>query len=281
MSKLDKAFFKAYGPQDSPPPSELIRLSEAIGRLSAEDSPAAHDAPAEAELVEPALRPMLQVDAFAWPALLAEGTSRVEAGLDAVAAALVDPGGRRQTIVAMAGSAAQAGCTTLLLGAAQRLARRGARVVLVDADEKKADLSVQLGLAPSLGWEDVAAGRQPLAEALIESVEDRLTLLPLCRPERLARLAHQPAASSRMASAMAALRQNFDLVLVDLGMPDRWVTGAIDGAIDAAIVVHNVANAPGGKLRSAIEALAARGIACAGVIENFATVSASSRRRAA
>jgi len=64
-------------------------------------------------------------------------------------------------------------------------------------------------------------------------------------------------------------------------MPDRWGTGAIDGAIDAAIVVHNVANAPGGKLRSAIEALAARGIACAGVIENFATVSASSRRRAA
>jgi Mrp family chromosome partitioning ATPase len=296
MSKFDQAFFKAYGQGSSPsrakasePKSELIRLSEALDRYSAPRVATEFDAAPELvetqparEAVVPDLQPMLQVDAFAWPAALAASTPAAEAGFDAVADALVEPSGRGPTVIALAGTAGESGCTTLLLGAARRLAQRGASVVLVDANEMKPDLAAQLGLLPTLGWEDVASGQQPLAEALIESIGDRMTLLPLCRAEGLAAVGDTAVASSRMAAAMAALRRQYDLVLVDLGSPGKWVTRAVDDAVDAAVLVHHVRRATPDDLRTAVEQLTARGIACAGVIENFARpqTSASCRRAA-
>jgi len=237
----------------------------------------------QAEPCESALRPMLQVDAFAWPAVLAEMTPEVEAQLDATAAALVQQDGRRPTVVALAGSTAKAGCTTLLLGAAARLARRGLNVVLVDANEAKPGLSSSLHLLPSLGWEDIVAGREPLAEVLIESVEDRLSLLPLSDPDELAQCSDTSVASMAMASAMATLRQHYDLVLVDLGTPQQRVTGAMDETIDAAVLVHDVRRATDEALLAARRDLAARRIVCAGVIENFASPGSASvsYRRAA
>lgn len=294
MSKLDQAFFKVYG-QDVPPratvsesKSELIRLSEALDRYSAQrapiegnptvDSRQTHPQPAPAECE---LRPMLQVDAFAWPATVGAGTPAADAGFDAVASALVEVARSGSTTVALAGTAPGSGCTTLLLGAARRLARQGVSVVLVDGNETKPDLGPQLGLLPTLGWEDVASGAQPLAEVLIESIGDGMTLLPLCRVEAISAAAGAAVTLSRMTEAMTALQRRYDLVLVDLGVPGRGVAQAMDQSIDEAVLVHNVQRATSEDLRAATGQLAARRIRCAGVIENCVKQEASSSYRRA
>ena len=63
-----------------------------------------------------------------------------------------------------------------------RLAQKGLKVVLVDADLEGAQLGRRLGLATDAGWEKVLAGRVPLAEALI-AASPPLTVLPLGRPQ--------------------------------------------------------------------------------------------------
>jgi len=242
----------------------------------------AAEATSRAEHRAPAFRPMLQVDAFAWPEALAKTTPRMEEQFDAAAAAIVEPNGHRQAVVALTGSTVEAGCSTLLLGAARRLAARGMKVALVDADETRPALGSLLGLLPTLGWEEIAAGRQPLTEALIESIGDRLSLLPLCNPGAVLEHARDSGAAQRMASALATLREHYHLVLVDLGSPTRWTSGALDDAIDMAVMIHNVARATADDVRSARDQLAARRVACAGLIENFAPREAAGvRRRAA
>lgn len=265
-----------HQPSEPPGPNDRTCPEEPLIATLAEETVEQTEPPV------PAFRPLLQVDAFAWPPELAAVTPEAEAGLDAVAAAVVESHGRRLSVVALAGSTAEAGCTTLLLGSAGRLVQRGLSVVVIDADETGPGLGSRLGLLPSLGWEDVVAGRQPLDEVLIESIEDRLTLLPLCNPDQLAQLADRSLASTIMASTLATLRRNYDLVLLDLGIPGQWITGAMDDAIDAAVLVHDVRRATADDLRDAQAQLAARRIACAGVIENFVSPRSShSYRRAA
>lgn len=324
MSRLEEALIKAYG-QDEPSrrttdeaQPELVRLSEALGRRSAQGGTSQAGAgrgaacptpePAKFSIVGSsceqalrgevefpdarvsttdrssgsALRPMLQVDAFAWPEALAATVPATDDELDAVAGVLVELHSRRPGPIAMAGSAVGVGCTTMLLGAARRLARHGANVVLVDADQARPELCSQLGLLPSLGWEDVAAGRQPLAEVLIESIEDRLVLLPLCNREAVARQSNATVARATMERAAATLRETYDFVLIDLGAPVERAVGMLDGAVETAVLVHGGARATADDLRSAARRLAARGIACAGVIENFTGHhSRASHRRAA
>jgi Mrp family chromosome partitioning ATPase len=127
-------------------------------------------------------RPMLEVDRFQWPAVV----SRLDTGAGGVLEPLIDAlvrGARRGwKVVAMAGCQRGDGCTTAALAASRQLARQGLRVVLADADFQDPRLSKRLGLAPQCGWEEALGGRVPLAEVAIESLFDRLVLLPVCRP---------------------------------------------------------------------------------------------------
>ena len=105
----------------------------------------------------------------------------------------------------------------MLLCAARRLAARGKKIVIVDADLSDPQLAKRLGLLPQLGWEDVAAGRQPVEEVLIESATDNIAVLPLCTPLDISGISY--AAKRLMAECLNTLRNNYDLVLMDL---DRW-----------------------------------------------------------
>lgn len=229
------------------------------------------EAPAVAE--EPAMRPSFQVDGFAWPS----GCARlgVEAGdpLERVADELTAGLTRGQSVVAMSGCRRGEGCTTLLLGIARRLARTGLKVAVVDADFDRPELARQLGLLPEAGWEEVLAGRLPLAEALIESIQDGIVVLPLCGPVPDAR--YLPTDHPGPARSIAALRRQYDLVLIDLGaMPGEAGGGAWPAEpdvrwVDAVVLVHNVRSTPAAELERARRWFGAAGVVEAGVVENF------------
>jgi Mrp family chromosome partitioning ATPase len=208
-------------------------------------------------------RPAFQVEQFAWSA----GATRLgrAAGiqLDRLADGLADGPAEGRRVAALAGCRRGEGCTTLLLCGARRLAERGLKVIMVDADFDAPALARRLGLLPETGWEDVLAGRLPVGEAVIESHADGLAVLPLRGP-----LAAD-AGALPTARTFATLRKHYDLVLVDLGQLDPLAQSVARQGIDAVVLVHHVRLTPPEELAGMGGRLAASGIWQAGVAENF------------
>ena len=271
MTALDQAFIKAYTHRDDPleiePGSQaVLDPPTVLEPNSAEECPMSP--------ISTAYRPSLEVDHFIWPS----GCKRLnEVALDQVErlAHAVTAGLSQGTkVVGFCGCRQGDGCTTVLLSVARRLAAAGVRTLLVDADFEQPMLAQRLGLLPEVGWEDVLFGRARLDDAVIESVADRLCLLPLRK--------NQPHADSGgslekdPATDIAVLRECFDLVLIDLGRfspatetADRALRSARRW-IDAGIAVHHVGNSPQSELNRLCQRLRDAGIAEAGVVENFA-----------
>jgi Mrp family chromosome partitioning ATPase len=239
-------------------------------------------------------RPMLEVDRFAWPAVVSRLDTGVGGPLEPLIEALTRGVRQGWKAIAVAGCQRGDGCTTVAMAAARQLARQGLRVVLADADFQDPRLSKRLGLAPQSGWEEVLGGRLPLGEVAIESVLDRLVLLPVCRPltgiEKGVRTIFQeesPMATSPncrenssdpffdAAAALGVLRERYDLILLDLGRlykRSKTAIGPFDSAggwIDAAVLVHNVRATSQTELAQAHERLRAAGIAEVLTVENF------------
>ena len=291
MTSLDQALIRAFGqpagrpPAASPVAARPIPLSEALaemprGEIDVDDpgdAAAEHDeilaggTPAPAA-TDKTFRAMLQVDNVVWPKFCADMSPPVEVELDQLAAGLLDGNGARRAVVGIAGASPGAGCTTLVLGVARRLARHGVNLVVMDANPANPALASRLGLLPEVGWEAVAAGRLEVAEALIESIQDKITLLPLCDPGAVlgAAGAESPPVAARL--AMETLRRHYDVVLVDLGVPGAGgdaVLGLVADWLDAAAVVHDVRGGASEALAGARGRLEAFGITVAGVAENF------------
>jgi Mrp family chromosome partitioning ATPase len=225
---------------------------------------------------EPIMRvfqPMLQVNHFTWPKVCHRLETDAALELDRLTEALLE--GRQQGIkvVGIGGCQRGEGATTLLLCAARRLVARSTNTVIVDGDLSQPQLAEQLGLLPQLGWEDVVAGRQPLEEVLVESAVDNLVILPVCRPVALADLSSE--SRQRMAESLRTLRNNYNLVLIDLGPLDNpeslnyITTGKLDRSMDALILVHNVGKTSAAVLPKVQQSLASANVTVTGIIENF------------
>lgn len=271
MTALDQAFIKAYTPgtvlvdtrsEPAANPSETMRnhVSELPEAKTPETPPM---------IAGDRFQPAYQVDQFAWSPTA--GKLSLSAGIqldrlaDGFAAGL--PEGRK--VIGLGACCQGAGCTTLLLCAARRLAQHGLNVLLVDADFDHPCLARRLGLMPETGWEDVLAGRVPLAEAIVESLQDRLSILPI----RGLSAEHDGVAIDPAAS-LALLRQHYDLILVDLGelnggMPAGQSLETAAGWLDAVVLVHNVRSTPQAELMRTRSRLQMAGIAEAGIAENF------------
>ena len=218
-------------------------------------------------------QPMLQVDHFAWPKVCQRLESIAALELNRLAETLLAAAKQGMKVVGLSSGQRGEGATTLLLCAARQLVARNVKTVLVDADLAEPQLAKRLGLLPQLGWEDVASGRQPVEEVLVESADDNLAVLPLCGPLRISDISF---ASQRiMAECLETLRKNYDLVLLDLGPLENprsigdLAIGGLNCRIDAVTVVHKVGKILATCLPAVRQSLAAAGVAVTGVIENF------------
>jgi len=270
----------ANAPDDVPPelPAEVETFQEPASGTVAEADEAVRtgtdrplsDLPSSEEN---SFRPMLQVDSLAWPRVCTGLRTPAKRQLDCLADALEAGVDREQKVVGISGCRLGQGCTTILLGAARRLARRDVRVALVDADLSDPRLARRLGLLPEVGWEEIVAGRLPLAEVLIESLEDRVVVLPFCEPPGAQ---HDAILDNRaLVDAVKRLRRRYDLVLVDLGALEGETGNggtplkAAATWLDAAVLVHNVRSSSQEQRTVAEKSLDAAGITLAGIVENF------------
>ncbi len=288
----------AAEPELAPPgaPRSPSAAGEAVPPGVAQKAPAVREDVEEVEQVEPsddpmpsfasppplppsasglhadaAFRPMLQTDRFAWPAICEALESRAGVAIDTLAEALRAYAREGKNAVAVAARRRNEGSTTLLLCAARRLAGQGLSVVLVDADVNRPSLAERLDLAPEMGWERVADGRLPLGEVAIESIEDRMALVPWCGTPPGPGGARPTLGGF---AGLAPLRKHYDVVLVDLGpleenglleAPAPWWG---EDSIDGLLLVHNVRTTTRRDLEDTRRRLAAAGAEVLGVAEN-------------
>jgi Mrp family chromosome partitioning ATPase len=159
------------------------------------------------------------------------------------------------------------GRTTLVLTLARALARRPGRTMLIDADLTGPMLARQLGLRPRVGFDDVVEGGKALADAIVESPDDNLSVLPLRASVASPR---EFLASPAWSCSLAKLRREYDLILID-GSPLFAGLSAtvLHRSIDAAVLVHHRALTGERAVVRAREVLEAAGVPLLGLAETF------------
>ena len=119
--------------------------------------PAAEEPPAPAETpAAPQFKPAWQVDRFTWPRICRRLVARAAEEFNRLADALLAANARGQKALAIAGCCRGEGATTLLLCAARRLAERGIKLILVNADLNRPRLAKRLGVQPQSGWNETS-----------------------------------------------------------------------------------------------------------------------------
>ena len=266
------SFVALAEPSQSPIASSVATSESVLAAL--EKPPRAVTGPLKAKNQPREFKPAWQVDHFTWPRVCRRLIARAAEELDRFADALLALNARGQKVLAIGGCHRGEGATTLLLCAARRLAERGIKPVLVDADLHRPQLAKRLAVQPQFGWDETTADEErSLDQAIVEATANNLALLPAREPATDSeRCTSDP---SRLSACLRILRDHYDMVLVDPGPLDD--AQSADGIlaqtaaemIDAVILVHNPRITSEEQLLAFEQQLAAVGIAAAGIVENF------------
>lgn len=114
------------------------------------------------------------------------------------------------------------------------------KVCLVDGDLRRPQVKAYLGLDVACGLDDVVQGDADLADAMIHSTEDNLTVIPTRRGRGVA---SELLGSERMAAIVGALRQDFDIIIFDSppcqSTTDPIVLGGLMDAVTLAVKMNH------------------------------------------
>ncbi|HEX5444656.1 MAG TPA: hypothetical protein VFW87_12530 [Pirellulales bacterium] len=248
------------------PPPLAAPAADAPARLpdSSPATPALLAGPPPLPAPTPVL-PALELEGFDWPPLL---PSLREALADDWHSLVEQIFNDARTLL-VTGCRRGEGRTSVALLMASMLAADGTRVGLVDADFAKPGLAARLGVSAATSWTNAIGQGLPAAEAMIESLADRLILLPLREP------AESPSVDAEtVRAAMAALRAQCELVCIDAGPQldagDAALTALLGAGVDSALVVHDARHSRLQQSLAIGRRLAQAGIARWAIIENFA-----------
>ena len=270
MNPLGKAFIEAYGRQGISV-GKLMPLSDALELSRKNECGEAVEAVEDIAPSEPSeLRALLQVDGLGWPKVCKKLAKKAGGQIETLAGRVESEAGGGRNVIGFVGDCAGSGCTTLLLCVAKHLAE-GLRVVVVDANSGNASIARDLGLLPDVGWKDVVAGRLPLVEALIDSVNDGLTVLPYSGHQDVeyGECFTEGSDGGDGVEDLRRLALHYDLVLADLGvLPAPSGNHPLLDCVDAAVIVRSACVAQSDASRRVGQILQASGVGIVGVVEN-------------
>jgi Mrp family chromosome partitioning ATPase len=257
MREIDAALARGYAqtdkadaPRHVPPPPHWP-----TGARHAPESPARHGVQEAGELAWPGVVLALERQ---WGDRFEELAKRLIAARDQ----------SNQRVFLFTSCHRAEGRTTLVLCLARALARRPLRTLVADGDLSGPMLARQLGLRPQVGLDDVVAEGHDLSDALIAARDDHLVILPLRAAVAAPR---EFLASAAWTCAMARLRREFDLVLIDGGPLFAGLSAAVlHRSADAAVLVHHRGLSGERAIVRAREVLDAGGVRLLGLAETFA-----------
>lgn len=246
----------------SPPPSP-------VGSQRAQKLPSIFPVPDPKVDAKQTLTPDWEVDRLVWPTICERLLETETLYFRSVGQRLKDATQDSHHVVMITGARRGEGRTTLALCLARCAAQAGVAVAVVDADLENPQLGNQLGMETPCSWLEVVAGKSPLNEAAVSSLDDGLTLFPLTGSEDLETIGDD----APLTAVLRAIAAYFPLVIVDtgpLGSDDRhpFATGE-DSPIDTAIVVRDLRNTTEKKALATAELLQRRGVPAVGIAENF------------
>jgi Mrp family chromosome partitioning ATPase len=291
MTAADRAFIKAFSevglrpPGVAPPaakPGSHSEVANPITKQPVREPLVASGASSERaplssfgtnlKLADSSLRAEHEVESLAWPANCDKLVARAKPAWAAFSGQVVRSVERGQNIIAITSTVRGEGRTTICLTLAREIAALGKRCALVDADFEHPSLADSCGVASQIGWNQLLqADEVLLGEVMIESLADRITLLPWhgSRPNAAA------IGSTRVPTAFAELSEQFDLVLVDV-MPVINRAGAVElGRLAKAVpfeamyVVRDARWTLDEQLSDCVTELRLADLPVAGIIENF------------
>jgi Mrp family chromosome partitioning ATPase len=222
---------------------------------------------------EPKAWQVQQIEQFAWPQVCRRLMAKASGELELLVDALLEAVQRGQRVLAISGWHRAEGATTLLLCAARRLAERGVKPVLIDADLDRPRLAKRLGVTAEMGWEnlpDVSA----LDHVMVEAAATNIALAPACEPSFDSDITDLN--NAHLENCLAALQQQYDIVLVDLGPLERVniplgsSTGGSFQGVDAVVLVRDQRLTSQAQLHQIHEQMTAGGAVIIGIVENFA-----------
>lgn len=208
-----------------------------------------------------------EVDRFAWPDICKKLLSSEAVYFRAVAEQLRSLARAKRQVLLIGGSRRGEGRTTLALCLALSAARAGVSVGLLDGDPGNPRLASRMGIDPAYGWREVLAGKAPLEEAAVRSLEEPVTLFPLLRSGGT-----EPGWEDPLLPLVATISAHFRLVIVDLGPRMMDATREAAGRERPrmlAMVLRDVRHTPAGEAQRQARQLGERGIETWGIVENF------------
>jgi uncharacterized protein involved in exopolysaccharide biosynthesis/Mrp family chromosome partitioning ATPase len=188
---------------------------------------------------------------------------RLAGGVDGVVAALRLHGSGSRGVVVLASPAPRAGTSLLAAHAAVAIARRGARVLLVDADLRRPRQHVLFGVEPGTGLAGYLAA-EAAEPAIVATAVAGVDLLPAGSPA----LEATPALldTDRFTALLARLATLYDTVVVDTPPLSAGSEAPTVGRLAAAVVlVAAQGRTAAGGLRRLASACEAAGAPVAGV----------------
>lgn len=218
-----------------------------------------------------AFRPVFEVDAFRWPTTTDELLEDHAELLIPVAEQMLSSCDEGRSLVGIAGTRPGVGVTTIQLCLARLLASARKSVAIVDADFASRSLARTLGLECEMGWENVLAGEAPLAECVVRSLGDGISLLPLVGHPSLP---GDLLGGIQTSVSAGVLRYHYDLVMFDLGAACREPQAAVAKTvvdhcrIEAGIVVADWSRNPNAGAEQVDQLMNLFGPTCLGLIGN-------------
>lgn len=178
-------------------------------------------------------------------------------------------------VFVVSSSLPEEGKSTTAVNLAVTLAAAGQRVALVDGDLRRPMVATRLGLDASVGTTSVLIGQVILDDALQQYADTGLQVLASGpRPPNPSELLQ----SHAMAELFAALRERFDMVLID-APPLLPVTDAalLAAQADGLLLVVRHGKTTRDQLAHALERVEQVDAKCVGVVVNLAPTKKSSR----
>ncbi len=218
-----------------------------------------------------ARRPLFEVDRFRWSDVCEVLIDQAAHVFDALVDRIKNEASQGRGVNVVTSHRNGEGRKTILCCLARLLAAAGLKVVVADANFSNPALAQHLRLLPRAGWEEVLLRGVRPSRALIESLEDGVSLLPLCEPLAGDDIQRQ---APRIASTLKRLRESHDVVLLEGGPLQACLAGRLPPEmIDAAVVVRDASTTSQSTVDAMALELSVYGIGDWRLVDNFQALS--------